>query len=62
LFSAPEDADNLLNAMRDHPLGKDSEIIGDVINEYKGKVILRTSIGTKRILDFHTIEQLPRIC
>jgi hydrogenase expression/formation protein HypE len=61
-FVSPEDADNLLHVMRAHPLGKDSEIIGEVINEYKGKVILRTSIGTKRILDLHTIEQLPRIC
>ncbi|MCL6495825.1 MAG: hydrogenase expression/formation protein HypE, partial [Ignavibacterium sp.] len=61
-FVSLEDADNLVNVMRSHLLGKDSEIIGEVINEYKGKVILRTSIGTKRILDLHTIEQLPRIC
>jgi hydrogenase expression/formation protein HypE len=61
-FVSPEDADNLLNIMRSHPLGKDSGIIGEVMNEYKGKVILETSIGTKKILDLHTIEQLPRIC
>jgi hydrogenase expression/formation protein HypE len=61
-FVSPEDADNLLNVMRTHPLGKDSEIIGEVVNEYKGKVVLKTSIGTKRILDLHTVEQLPRIC
>lgn len=61
-FVSPEDADNLLNVMRTHPLGKDSEIIGEVVNEHKGKVVLKTSIGTKRILDLHTVEQLPRIC
>lgn len=61
-FVSPEDADNLLNIMRAHPLGKDSEIIGDVTNEYRSKVVLKTSIGTKRILDLHNVEQLPRIC
>ncbi|HSL87867.1 MAG TPA: hydrogenase expression/formation protein HypE [Ignavibacteriaceae bacterium] len=61
-FVSPEDADSLLAEMRNHPLGIDSENIGEVTNEFNGKVILKTTIGTKRILDLHTIEQLPRIC
>jgi hydrogenase expression/formation protein HypE len=61
-FVVPEDADKLLAEMRNHPLGKDSGIIGEVTDEFKSKVILKTTIGTKRILDLHTIEQLPRIC
>lgn len=61
-FVSPEDADSLLAEMRNHPLGIDSENIGEVTDEFNGKVILKTTIGTKRILDLHTIEQLPRIC
>ena len=48
--------------MREHPLGKDSEIIGEVVDEPKGKVILRTEIGGHRIIDMLTGVQLPRIC
>ncbi len=61
-FVAPYDAEKLLNEMRKNSVAKNSEIIGEVMNEYKGKVVLKTSIGTKRILDLHTVEQLPRIC
>ncbi|MCJ7553513.1 MAG: hydrogenase expression/formation protein HypE [Ignavibacteriaceae bacterium] len=61
-FSEPDSAEKLLIEMKKHPLGKNSEIIGEVIDEYKGKVILRTTIGTKRIIDLHSVEQLPRIC
>lgn len=55
-------ADAVLKAMRWNPLGKDSAIIGKVISEPKGKVLLETSIGNKRILDMLSGEQLPRIC
>lgn len=37
-------------------------IIGEVIDDPKGKVLLRTAIGSDRILDMLTTEQLPRIC
>lgn len=61
-FVTSEDADKLLSEMKKHPLGKDSEIIGEVTDEFKSKVVLKTLIGTKRIIDLHTVEQLPRIC
>jgi len=61
-FVTPDDAEMLLIEMKKHPLGKNAEIIGEVIDDYKSKVILRTSIGTKRIVDLHSFEQLPRIC
>jgi len=37
-------------------------IIGTVTGEYRGKVVLRSSWGTKRFLDLPTGELLPRIC
>jgi len=41
---------------------KTSAIIGTVSMQYEGKVILKSSWGTKRFLDLPTGELLPRIC
>jgi hydrogenase expression/formation protein HypE len=41
---------------------KSAEIIGSVSMQYEGKVILKSSWGTKRFLDLPTGELLPRIC
>ncbi len=41
---------------------KSAEIIGSVSMEYKGRVILKSSWGTKRFLDLPIGELLPRIC
>lgn len=57
-----EEADKLLVTARAHPLGKESQIIGKVISEPKGKVYLRTEIGSRRVIDVLTGDQLPRIC
>ena len=59
---APEDADQVLDKMRQHPLGKDSCIIGRVVSEHPGRVVLHTGIGGRRIVDMLSGEQLPRIC
>ena len=59
---APEDADLVLNKMRQHPLGRESCIIGRVVSEHPGRVILHTCIGGRRIVDMLSGEQLPRIC
>lgn len=59
---ASEQAEHALVVMRSHPLGKDSAIIGEVIPEPHGKVLLKTQIGSQRILDMLTGEMLPRIC
>lgn len=52
----------VLKRMKDNPLGKESEIIGEVAAELNGRVCLRTRIGGTRILDMLAGEQLPRIC
>jgi hydrogenase expression/formation protein HypE len=57
-----EAAEAVLNAMRAHPLGRDAIRIGEVRKEPPGKVLLRTSIGSTRILDMMVGEPLPRIC
>lgn len=61
-IAAPEDANKILDAMRSHPLGKDSVIIGEVTEDNPATVIMKTSIGGKRVVDMLSGEQLPRIC
>lgn len=57
-----EKANDLLHAMKNHPAGADSMIIGEVKAEPAGRVILQTSFGGERIVDMLVGEQLPRIC
>jgi len=59
---APDVAEELLEAMRRHPLGVGSQIIGTVTRQNAGLVTMRTSFGTTRIVDMLAGDQLPRIC
>lgn len=58
----PEEADAALRAMRAHPLGVAAEMIGEVLAEPEGMVVLRTGIGGSRVLDMLVGDPLPRIC
>ena len=58
----PEDADRLLAAMRSHPLGRDAAIVGEAIADPHHFVQMDTSFGGRRVVDWLTGEQLPRIC
>jgi len=59
---APEHADAVLAAMRAHPAGRDSRIIGRVDAAPQGTVLLATHFGGDRIVDMLFGDQLPRIC
>lgn len=56
------DAAGLLHAMRQHPLGRDAAIIGEVIEDSHCFVQMQTRFGGKRVVDWLSGEQLPRIC
>jgi len=58
----PGVADDVLHAMRAHPLGKQAQIIGTANAEPAGLVTMRTALGTTRIVDMLAGDQLPRIC
>jgi hydrogenase expression/formation protein HypE len=58
----PQDADGVLAAMRALPLGKDAAIVGQVVADHPGMVILRSRVGGQRVVTLLTGEQLPRIC
>ncbi|HTY37476.1 MAG TPA: hydrogenase expression/formation protein HypE [Bacteroidota bacterium] len=61
-FVDPHDADLILGVMRDHPLGKSAAIVGEVVEEHRGTVVMQTMIGGSRVVDMLSGEQLPRIC
>jgi hydrogenase expression/formation protein HypE len=56
------DAQGVLLAMRNHPLGKDARIIGAIVADHPGVVIQRSLVGGERVVSLLSGEQLPRIC
>lgn len=58
----PDQAEAALTAMRGHPLGRDSAIIGSATDGRPGRVVMHTVFGGRRIVDMLVGEQLPRIC
>jgi hydrogenase expression/formation protein HypE len=59
---SPQDAEAALAALRSHPLGSQSAVIGTVTAEPPGIVQLKTSFGGTRIVDLLVGDPLPRIC
>ena len=59
---APEDAERVLQVMRRTPYGHEAAIIGEVLTEPKARVVMKTRIGSTRIVDMLVGEMLPRIC
>jgi hydrogenase expression/formation protein HypE len=62
VICAEQDAEKLLAAMRNHPLGADAAIVGRVHEDPHHFVQMTTAFGGKRIVDWLSGEQLPRIC
>ena len=61
-FASENSAEAVVNAMHNHPAGRDARIIGRATQDHSGMVLLKTEIGGTRILDLPFTEQLPRIC
>lgn len=59
---APADADRALQLMRAHPLGEGASLMGRVTDDRTGLVSLKSLVGTSRVIDRLSGEQLPRIC
>jgi hydrogenase expression/formation protein HypE len=56
------EADRVLEVMRQNRYGADAVIVGEVQTESPGRVLLKTAIGSHRIVDVLLGEMLPRIC
>jgi hydrogenase expression/formation protein HypE len=65
---APEAADGILAAMREHERGEEAALIGTVSpggrdgSRRAGLVSMKTAFGSNRIVDLLAGDQLPRIC
>jgi hydrogenase expression/formation protein HypE len=59
---APGMAAVVLEAMKTDPCGRGAAIIGEVVADHPGTVVLRSRIGGMRVVDMLSGEQLPRIC
>jgi hydrogenase expression/formation protein HypE len=61
-FVSPEAAEQVLAAMRRHPLGLQAAVIGEVSAGEPGRVRMETTVGGMRAVEMLAGEQLPRIC
>jgi hydrogenase expression/formation protein HypE len=61
-FVDPAHSEAVLAAMRLRPEGANAAIIGRVVDEHPGMVVVRTPFGTTRVAERELGEQLPRIC
>ncbi|MCX5994265.1 MAG: AIR synthase-related protein, partial [Chloroflexi bacterium] len=64
LVAAVDDGDaaGVLSAMRENKYGRQAAVIGKVTSGHRGRVVMKTSIGSSRIVDMPVGEILPRIC
>ena len=62
LVAGQQECDNILKIMKKNKHGKDSTVIGRIVSDHPGKVVLRTLTGGRRIIDTLTGDLLPRIC
>jgi hydrogenase expression/formation protein HypE len=61
-FVPAEQAKRAVEVLWGEPLAGDARMIGGVAGGSTGRVVMRTRLGTRRIVDMHSGEQLPRIC
>jgi hydrogenase expression/formation protein HypE len=59
---AAEEAEAALAALRAHEYGAEAAIIGRVTADHPGRLVMRTALGARRVVDMLVGEQLPRIC
>jgi hydrogenase expression/formation protein HypE len=59
---ANEDVSLAVSALRSQSLGEQAAVIGEVVDEHPGFVMMKTRVGGTRVVDMLSGEQLPRIC
>ncbi len=61
-FVPEASAEDVLGAMRAHPLGAEARRVGAIVAGHPAQVVARTGIGGSRLVDLPAGELLPRIC
>jgi len=56
------EVEEALSVLRAHPLGEGAEMVGKVVEEHPGQVVLETKVGGRRLLELPAGDPLPRIC
>jgi len=59
---APQETGKILAKMHQNKYGRQATIIGEVVDEHLGKVVMKTRFGSSRIIEMPAGELLPRIC
>lgn len=62
LIVAAEEKDKVIEILREFPEGKDAVVIGSIIGNHKGQLLLETPLGSKRLLTRLSGTMFPRIC
>ena len=62
IFTPANRVNKVLTILQRNKYGVNSCVIGEVVDEPKGKVYMETAIGGQRMIDMLAGEQLPRIC
>jgi hydrogenase expression/formation protein HypE len=62
LIVSKEDANEVIKTLKNNPLGKNAEVIGEFVHDDREKVYLKTEIKGTRILGMLEEEIIPRIC
>lgn len=62
VIAAAGHAERILQAMRRAPYGEEAVVIGEVREDPPGRVLMRTALGSTRVVDVLAGEMLPRIC
>ncbi len=57
-----EHAENVLKLLKKSPYGHGAAVIGSIVDDYAGKTVLHTEMGTLRTLGILASDPLPRIC
>ncbi|MCM8769246.1 MAG: hydrogenase expression/formation protein HypE [Candidatus Omnitrophica bacterium] len=59
---AEQSCSKVISCMKKHRLGRQARVIGEVIEEEPGRVVMKTISGSTRLVDMPSGVQRPRIC
>ena len=62
LLCPQQEAERALEILRAFPVSGEAVCIGQVMEGPAGMVTMKTLLGTERVIDMLSGEQLPRIC
>ena len=62
IVAEEKESQQIIEIMKNDPLGGKSAMIGRIVRDHPGKVVLKTSTGGLRIVDSLSGDPLPRIC